>query len=100
MNKTIAAKIIIYGFVQGVGFRSFIYKHAIKNNVKGYVLNREDGGVEALFVGNKEDVINMLELAKSEPGLSKIDDIIEDITEDKNIVDKLFKKYENFHINY
>ncbi len=33
----------INGIVQGVGFRPFIYRLAIENNIKGYVLNDTEG---------------------------------------------------------
>ncbi|MDD3686726.1 MAG: carbamoyltransferase HypF [Bacteroidales bacterium] len=39
----IAKKIKITGLVQGVGFRPFIYKHALKHGINGWVENRNDG---------------------------------------------------------
>ena len=44
-------KINVTGIVQGVGFRPFIYRTAVKNNLKGYVRNRGDAGVEILLEG-------------------------------------------------
>ncbi|MGB9674796.1 MAG: acylphosphatase, partial [Nanopusillaceae archaeon] len=34
-----AVKLTIYGKVQGVGFRKFVYENAIKLGIKGYVKN-------------------------------------------------------------
>ena len=33
----------INGLVQGVGFRPFVYRTAIKNGISGWVKNRQDG---------------------------------------------------------
>jgi hydrogenase maturation protein HypF len=59
----------IKGIVQGVGFRPFVYKEAIKHNIKGYVLNT-GSGVEILT--NKKEFI---EIFKNIPKLAKIDNI-------------------------
>ena len=41
-------KITVAGIVQGVGFRPFVYRTAVRNGLAGYVLNRGDAGVEIL----------------------------------------------------
>ena len=38
-------KVIVYGYVQGVGFRYFAKMHAQRFNVTGYVENLYDGTV-------------------------------------------------------
>ncbi|MBN1682673.1 acylphosphatase, partial [Candidatus Bathyarchaeota archaeon] len=45
------AKITITGRVQGVGFRPFIYRMAVANNLNGYVINLGDAGVEIIVEG-------------------------------------------------
>jgi acylphosphatase len=54
MNE--AARIIrhasIRGRVQGVGFRAFVEHEALKRGIEGWVRNRRDGLVEALFAGS------------------------------------------------
>jgi len=45
-------KITVAGIVQGVGFRPFVYRTAVKNGLAGYVLNRGDAGVEILLEGS------------------------------------------------
>lgn len=37
--------IIVSGIVQGVGFRPFVYRCAVKSSVKGYVRNLGSGDV-------------------------------------------------------
>ena len=41
----------IQGRVQGVGFRAFVQREAERLDVKGWVRNRLNGDVEALFAG-------------------------------------------------
>ena len=42
-QELIRSKIIVEGIVQGVGFRPFIYNLAKSHNLKGYVLNNQQG---------------------------------------------------------
>ncbi|MGQ9551886.1 MAG: carbamoyltransferase HypF [Candidatus Bathycorpusculaceae bacterium] len=70
-------KINVAGIVQGVGFRPFIYRMAVKNNLKGYVRNRGDAGVEILLEGEEKDIQNFLEdLREKKPPLARIYDTI------------------------
>ena len=48
--------VFIYGFVQGVGFRFGVERAANARGVSGWVRNRPDGAVEAVFEGELEDV--------------------------------------------
>ena len=43
---------MVSGIVQGVGFRPFIYRTAVKHGLAGYVRNRGDAGVEVLLEGD------------------------------------------------
>jgi len=49
-----AYKIHIKGLVQGVGFRPFVYRLARQNDLKGWVVNRNDGVVIKLMTGEQE----------------------------------------------
>ncbi len=44
-------KVNVAGIVQGVGFRPFVYRTAVKHGLTGYVQNRGDAGVEILLEG-------------------------------------------------
>ena len=46
----------VYGFVQGVGFRFAVERAARSRGVSGWVRNRPDGAVEAVFEGEPADV--------------------------------------------
>ena len=74
-------KVTISGDVQGVFFRKFIYEHATKLGLNGYVMNTDDGSVEAVFEGDKEKIKKMVGLCKKGPAAAKIESI--KVTEEK-----------------
>ena len=49
-------RVVVHGFVQGVGFRFAIEREARLSSVAGWVHNRPDGTVEAVFEGARDDV--------------------------------------------
>jgi acylphosphatase len=51
----------IEGSVQGVGFRYWTVRVATELGLAGWVRNRRDGSVEALFCGPREAAAEMLE---------------------------------------
>jgi len=78
-------KIKIVGIIQGVGFRPFIYRTAVKNQLKGYVKNRGDAGVEILLEGKESDIHNfMRDLKEKKPPLAQIHEIITTELKGKN----------------
>ena len=52
---SLRVKINVTGIVQGVGFRPFIYRLAVRNGLAGYVRNRGDAGVEVLLEGRRAE---------------------------------------------
>jgi Acylphosphatases len=85
-----AIKVIIYGKVQGVGFRNFVFLHAKKLNIRGYVKNNPDGTVEAVFEGDEDNINKMIELCKKGPERARVDKI--------NIKDIEINNYQDFKI--
>ncbi|MEM2110454.1 MAG: acylphosphatase, partial [Candidatus Bathyarchaeia archaeon] len=70
-------KATLSGIVQGVGFRPFVYRVAIRNNLSGYVRNRGDSCLEILVEGQEDDIKNFLrELVEKKPPLSRIYEIV------------------------
>ncbi len=66
-----ARQITLSGVVQGVGFRPFVYRHALTHKLQGWVLN-SSGRVEAHVQGRSDDLEAFLEtLLDSAPGLSR-----------------------------
>ena len=52
--------VIIFGKVQKVGFRYWLYQKAIKKNIRGWVKNTIQGQVEALLIGDDDENVNDL----------------------------------------
>lgn len=49
-------RVVVVGLVQGVGFRPFIHRIAVKSGVKGYVRNIGGSEVEIWIEGSKENI--------------------------------------------
>jgi acylphosphatase len=62
-----AVRVRIEGSVQGVGFRDWTERVATELGLGGWVRNRRDGSVEALFCGPVQDVAEMLERCRGGP---------------------------------
>ena len=57
----------ITGKVQGVGFRESMREVAQALQVNGWVRNREDGSVEAVLQGDREDVERLVDWCHNGP---------------------------------
>ncbi len=68
-------KIIVKGFVQGVGFRYFIYRNAQALNLSGYAKNLINGNVEVLLEGDDNNVDEMISILKQGPSRSIVNSI-------------------------
>lgn len=75
-------EIKITGRVQGVGFRYFVHHMAGKYNIKGWVRNTFDGGVEILAEGSEGDLANFIGRVKQGPSLARIENVFIDKSED------------------
>jgi acylphosphatase len=73
------ARVRITGRVQGVGFRVWVEGEAIARGLDGWVRNKRDGSVEALFSGNAADVADMLTACREGPPMAIVNNL--DITE-------------------
>jgi acylphosphatase len=60
-------RVIVRGRVQGVGFRFSVARRAEQRGVAGWVRNRPDGAVEAVFEGEPEAVAALVELCRNGP---------------------------------
>jgi len=66
---------VVRGLVQGVGFRYAIVLAAQSRRVAGWVRNRGDGAVEAVFEGEPEAVEAMLSWARRGPSGARVDEM-------------------------
>jgi hydrogenase maturation protein HypF len=70
-------RVTVTGIVQGVGFRPFVYRMAVKNKLNGYVKNLGDAGVEILLEGSEDNIKAFLkDLKQKKPSLAQIYEII------------------------
>jgi len=72
----------IWGRVQGVGFRAFVWQQARELAVTGWVRNRVDGSVEALVAASPEIHARMFAALQRGPRLSQVDRVdVEELDE-------------------
>jgi len=57
---TVHRHVIIRGRVQGVGYRAWTEIAALERGLEGWVRNRRDGSVEAIFGGAPDEVTAMI----------------------------------------
>ena len=67
--------VTIRGKVQGVGFRALIERQAQERALDGWVRNREDGSVEAVFAGASAAVDAILETCRQGPRGAEVEGI-------------------------
>jgi acylphosphatase len=72
---TIRRRVVVHGHVQGVFFRDSTRERAQSRGVAGWVRNRPDGAVEAVFEGDPEAVESMVRFASEGPGHADVDDV-------------------------
>lgn len=75
MEEKVRAHAIISGRVQGVFFRMETKRAARRFGVLGWVRNRRDGTVEALFEGENHQVDAILDWCKQGPPHANVTDV-------------------------
>jgi len=70
-NRTL--HILVHGRVQGVSFRAWTQHQAQLHGLKGWVRNRRDGTVEALFAGPGDLLDIMLKACHEGPAGSQVE---------------------------
>ena len=71
-GRHISVRVRIEGRVQGVGYRYWTEGVAADLGLTGWVRNRRDGSVEALFAGPADDVRQMLDRCREGPPASRV----------------------------
>jgi acylphosphatase len=70
-------QVMITGRVQGVGYRAWVEHQARVHHLEGWVRNRRDGSVEALFAGPADVVSNMITLCRRGPVSARVEAVQE-----------------------
>ena len=63
------------GRVQGVGYRAWVERQAIVRGLEGWVRNRRDGSVEAVFAGPEDVVSNVIASCRRGPSSARVDGV-------------------------
>jgi acylphosphatase len=74
-GELVAKRVVVHGDVQGVFFRDSTEKEASKHGVAGWVTNRSDGAVEALFEGSPDAVDALVDFARNGPSRADVSDV-------------------------
>ncbi len=77
MAEKIAVRARIEGRVQGVWYRGWIVDQATARDLAGWVCNRRDGTVEALFAGPEATVRDMLVACHEGPPAARVTGVTE-----------------------
>jgi acylphosphatase len=65
-------RVLIRGHVQGVGYRYWTRHTASARGLEGWVRNRSDRSVEAVFAGPEQAVVEMIALCRSGPASARV----------------------------
>jgi acylphosphatase len=71
-------RVTIRGRVQGVGYRAWVDRQARRLGLQGWVRNRRDGSVEAVFEGAEDAVANMIASCRNGPPSGRVDEVAEE----------------------
>ena len=77
MNRAIL-QVVIQGRVQGVGYRAWVEYQATAAGLEGWVRNRRDGSVEAVFAGHAKAVAEMVALCRHGPPSAKVTAVLKE----------------------
>ena len=67
MPRLVRRRVVVHGHVQGVFFRDSVDERAQSRGVAGWVRNREDGAVEAVFEGDEDAVDSLVRFCREGP---------------------------------
>jgi acylphosphatase len=71
----ICRRVVVRGNVQGVFFRDTTRRLAESRGVAGWVTNRGDGAVEAVFEGKPDAVAALVEFAREGPRGAQVESV-------------------------
>jgi acylphosphatase len=73
MSEQVIRRAVIHGRVQGVGYRDWTRHVARVRGIEGWVRNRRDGSVEAVFSGSARGVAEMIEACRQGPSSARVE---------------------------
>lgn len=85
---------VISGRVQGVGFRYFVQSTAVRESIRGWVRNLDDGRVETAAAGEPEAMERFERALRQGPAAARVDRVEVDETFPLSTTDTML----GFHI--
>jgi acylphosphatase len=73
--ESLRRRVIVTGRVQGVWYRDRCRSEALTRGVAGWVHNRSDGSVEAVFEGSPQAVGQMVSWCRVGPPRARVDHV-------------------------
>ncbi|PUZ24400.1 acylphosphatase [Chitinophaga costaii] len=83
-------EIIVRGLVQGVGFRVYTCKEAVKLGISGTVTNQTDGSVAIVAEGSLNSMETFIAWCRKGPAMASVEQVV--------ITNGEVKGYDNFSI--
>jgi acylphosphatase len=77
MSDVARSRVVVHGRVQGVFFRDSCRREANARGVAGWITNRPDGAVEAVFEGEPDAVATLVELCRRGPRGARVESVEE-----------------------
>jgi acylphosphatase len=85
MSEPVRRRVVVRGSVQGVFFRDTCRREASSRGVAGWVTNRPDGAVEAVFEGDAEAVQVLVDWCSRGPRGADVDSVDETTEEPQGL---------------
>ena len=77
MSERVRRRVTVRGRVQGVFFRGSVRRAAASRGVSGWIANRADGSVEAVFEGEPDAVRALVRFCSDGPRGAQVEDLDE-----------------------
>ena len=77
----IRRRVVVHGYVQGVFFRDSARRLAQRHGVGGWIANRWDGTVEAVFEGEPDAVERLVAFCREGPRGAQVESV--DVSEEE-----------------
>jgi acylphosphatase len=81
IRAVIRRRVVVHGRVQGVAFRYSVQRMAQQRGIAGWVANRADGTVEAVFEGEAEAVDRVVDFCREGPRGAEVEYV--EVTEEE-----------------
>jgi acylphosphatase len=75
IRHVIRRRVVVRGHVQGVFFRDSTRRLAQQHGVAGWVANRRDGAVEAVFEGEPDSVERLVAFSRAGPRGAQVESV-------------------------